>query len=137
VGPLANAALHVGRLRGAAPTRDRSLDPFHRARIREDGTPAEPNTLRQRRGREIFEAAKCTLCHPAPAFARGWQVDIGTGAEYDVPTLRGLTARGSEPYGHDGRWATLEEAVRAVLEAREVELSDREFEYLIEYLKLL
>jgi cytochrome c peroxidase len=114
-----------------------SLRPFDRGRILEDGSPAEPNTLRQRRGHDVFEAAKCTRCHPAPAFARGGSADVGTGGRYDVPTLRGLTAPGAAPYGHDGRWPTLEEAVRAMLRAREVDLTDRELEHLLEYLKLL
>jgi cytochrome c peroxidase len=145
LGPLIERTLRVEMRGGALSEIDiraletylLSLRPFDRGRILEDGSPAEPNTLRQRRGREIFESARCPLCHPAPAFALGRPRDIGTGAKYDVPTLRGVTAAGAAPYGHDGRWKSLDQAVRAILEAREVELTDLELEYLLEYLKLL
>jgi cytochrome c peroxidase len=113
-----------------------SLRPFDRGRILEDGSPAEPSSLRQLRGREVFVEVRCPQCHPAPSFALGKTRDVGTGAKYDVPTLRGLSSEGSAPYGHDGRWQTLEQAVWAMLAARELELSELELDYLIEYLKL-
>jgi cytochrome c peroxidase len=145
LGPLIEDQLRVEMRGGSASELDLralesyllSLRPFDRGRILEDGSPAEASTLRQQRGREVFESAKCPLCHPAPAFTIRERRDVGSGAAYDVPTLRGLSARGAAPYGHDGRWETPEQAARAMLAAREVELSDLELEYLLEYLGLL
>ncbi len=112
-----------------------SIPPFDRGRVDDLGTPGDPNTIRMRRGFELFEEHKCAQCHPPPRYSWGLRGDVGTGGKFDVPTLRGVGASG--PWGHDGRWSTLEEAVRAVLTARGRELSDLEIEYLIEYLKLL
>jgi cytochrome c peroxidase len=114
-----------------------SLRPFDRGRILADGSPADPSTLRQRRGSEIFERAGCTRCHPAPVFAHPRPADVGSGGSWSVPTLRGLTSPGAAPYGHDGRWATLERAVDAALTEREADLSELEREDLLEYLRLL
>ena len=113
-----------------------SIGPFDRRRLLEDGTPAPPNTFRQRRGRELFVQAKCGLCHPAPAYTRPWRRDLGTGGKWNVPTLRGLTAPGSAPYAHDGRWPTIDRALRSILDARGPRLEDIEVEQLLEYLKL-
>lgn len=129
---------------GALPELDRraletyvlSLAPFDRGRIAADGSPREPNTLRQRRGFALFTGkAKCAECHPPPAYTTRLREDVGTGGVIDVPTLRGLAD--SAPYGHDARWAEMEAAVRAMLLAGEVQLGDLELEYLLEYLKLL
>ena len=112
-----------------------SIPPFERGRVDPDGSPRRPNTLRMRRGFELFQEWKCTLCHPPPRYAWGRTGDVGTGGKFDVPTLRGLTDSG--PWGHDGRWESPEAAVRAILAARGVESTDLEVEYLLEYLKLL
>jgi cytochrome c peroxidase len=112
-----------------------SLDPFDRGRVGPDGAPLEPSTLRQRQGFELFKETKCALCHAPPVYARGWSMDVGTGGKWDVPSLRGLSA--TAPYGHDARWSTVEQAVRAILAARETPLDERDLEYLLEYLKLL
>jgi len=80
-----------------------------------------------RRGKAIFESDKtgCTTCHPAPRYTDSGQRDtrgnyirhdVGTWSKgraaslrtLDTPSLLGL--RQSEPYLHDGRAATLEEA---------------------------
>ncbi len=80
-------------------------------------------------GMEIFSAAGCADCHVPPLFASDTFADIGldrdpqladlgrgeiTGADGDrfafrTPTLRNI--RDTEPYFHDGRTATLAEAV--------------------------
>jgi cytochrome c peroxidase len=112
-----------------------SLPPFDRGRIQPDGAPVEPTTLAGRRGFAVFEQAKCTRCHPAPAFAQSGLDDVGTGGEYSVPTLRGVSTAG--PFGHDGRWPDLESAVRAIATAEGVKLSSEEMSHLLAYLKLL
>jgi cytochrome c peroxidase len=112
-----------------------SLAPFDRGRVDATGAPIEPATLRARRGFEVFLRARCSLCHLPPAFARSMSADVGTGGKFNVPTLRGLSS--TAPYGHDGRFASIEEAVRAIVAARKTELGEIELEYLLEYLSLL
>jgi len=112
-----------------------SIPPFERRRVVPDGPPVEPATMASRRGFEFFERAKCSLCHPPPRYARRGRFDIGTGIKLEPPSLRGVSS--SPPYGHDGRWSTLEMAVRAILAAREVEYSELELTQLLSYLELL
>jgi cytochrome c peroxidase len=112
-----------------------SIPVFDNARIAFDGAPTEPATKLSKDGFAAFQKAECGACHPAPTFAGGsLNRSAGTGDRYNVPTLRGLPKEG--PFGHDGRWATLEDSVIAMLAAREVELSNRERVALIEYLKI-
>jgi cytochrome c peroxidase len=111
-----------------------SLPPFRRGRTNPDGSPGEPHTLRMKRGFELF-AKTCAGCHPAPSFTDRRSHDVGTGGALDTPTLLGIAD--SAPYGHDGRFASLEDAAREMTRAAGAELGDRELEYLVEYLKLL
>jgi cytochrome c peroxidase len=111
-----------------------SLRPFDRGRLEEDGTPTEPVSLAARRGRGVFQRARCERCHPPAAYLVPLTADVGTGSAIDVPGLRGLASR--PPYGHDGRWATLEDAVLAMLRWQKLELSYDERLQLQEYLKL-
>ena len=112
-----------------------SIRPFDRGRIRPDGVPTEPVTFAARRGWDVFQRARCTRCHPPAAYLVPRPADVGTGGPIDVPSLRGLAERA--PYGHDGRWATLEDAVKAMLAQQKLELSYDERLQLQEYLKLL
>jgi cytochrome c peroxidase len=112
-----------------------SLTPFDRGRTQLDGTPTEPVVLTARRGWGVFRKAGCMECHPPPSYLSPTPADIGTGGAIDVPSLRGLGDRA--PYGHDGRWASVEDAVKAHLAAAGIELSFDERLYLLEYLKLL
>lgn len=125
----------AGRERDALVAYLLSLPPFDRGRIQPDGAPVEPATLSARRGFGVFVKAECSGCHPAPAFARSGLEDVGTGGEFAVPTLRGVSTAG--PFGHDGRWADLESAVRAIATQQEVELTSDEMAQLLSYLKLL
>ncbi len=131
-------------MRGGAPNeRDRaalaaylsSLPAFDRGRILADGAPLEPATLSVRRGSAVFVKAGCNVCHPPPAFARPEPADVGTGGEFSVPSLRGVSA--APRLGHDGRWSDLESAVRAIAGHQEVELSADEMAQLLSYLKLI
>ena len=112
-----------------------SIPPFDRGRVEPDGTPVEPATMSSRRGFEIFKQVKCSLCHPPPLFTRSMRFDVGTGLKLHPPSLRGVAS--SAPYGHDGRWASLEEAVRALLAERRVEYSEQDLSHLLSYLELL
>jgi cytochrome c peroxidase len=124
-----------GRNREALEAYLLSLAPFDRRRVEPDGAPVEPATLSSRRGYAVFVKADCTDCHPAPVYTRAKLVDVGTGGRFANPTLRGVSAAG--PWGHDGRWPDLEQAVRANLDATGVELGAEEVAQLLEYLKLL
>lgn len=115
-----------------------SLRPFDNGRIETDGVPSEPNTKSMMDGFEIFKREGCDGCHKPPTFAiRGLRFDVGTGGKFSVPTLRGMPVEG--PFGHDGRWATLEDAMKYMLERqpREKPLTYRETFTLLEYLKLM
>jgi len=112
-----------------------SLTPFDRRRVEPDGTPVEPATLSARRGFGVFAEAECADCHPAPAFMRPKLFDVGTGGRFVVPTLRGVTKAG--PWGHDGRWPSLEDALRAHAEGIGAKLDAEQLAQLLEYLKLL
>lgn len=93
--------------------------------------PDEP-TVESERGRELFDAARCTSCHVPllagprggiPAFtdlllhdmgeelADGIVQGYGLAYEYRTQPLWGVAA--SAPYLHDGRADTLDEAIRA------------------------
>ncbi len=112
-----------------------SIPVFDRGRLAPDGLPIEPSTLSARRGFDVFREAGCPVCHPPPAFTRPMLFDIGSGGRFSIPTLRGVTA--SQPYGHDGRWSTLEEAITEILTLREVELTHDQRRQLMAYLELL
>lgn len=96
------------------------------------GDPASLDTQAQR-GKELFQSkAGCAACHLGPAYSDGLYHDIGLGHDerglpiagadigrgkidpamtgrFRTPTLRNVGA--TAPYFHDGRTATLEEAV--------------------------
>ncbi len=112
-----------------------SIPAFDNGRINPDGSPVEPATKSMNDGFELFKSSGCPTCHPPGNFTRRLRFDIGTGGRFDVPTLRGIPKQG--PFGHDGRWATLEETMNAILEQREVELTYRQRLSLLEYLRLL
>ena len=112
-----------------------SISRFDRGRIEQDGTPVESSGLAARLGFELFGRIECARCHPPPSFARRRPSNVGTGQVLDPPTLLGL--KHSAPYGHDGRWPSVEAALRAKLEHAGVELSERELLDLLAYLDLL
>lgn len=69
-----------------------------------------------RRGKAIFEGkAGCVHCHPAPYFTDGKMHNVGMltpsepDGKYDTPSL--IEAYRTAPYYHDGRAATLQEAL--------------------------
>jgi cytochrome c peroxidase len=105
---------------------------FDRGRVADTGEPLEPNTLRMRRGHEVFVRV-CAECHPPPLYTDRRRHDVDGAGELDTPTLRGIAD--SAPYGHDGRFGSLEAAIRA--QPQDEALSERDLENLIEYLKLL
>ena len=68
------------------------------------------------RGKDVFAAAGCADCHPAPLFTdqASYDVGIGTGRErgtlFDTPTLVELWR--TAPYLYDGRAKDVEQVLR-------------------------
>ncbi len=64
-----------------------------------------------RRGEQIFNKARCPMCHPAPTFTDLKMHDLGLGgradfgSRFDTPSLRECYR--TAPYLHDGRAGTL------------------------------
>jgi mono/diheme cytochrome c family protein len=59
------------------------------------------------RGKALFESAEatCASCHSGPALTNNQTVDVGTGGNFQVPSLHGLALRA--PFMHDGCAKTL------------------------------
>lgn len=120
---------------GALEAYLQSIPPFDRGRIEPDGTPREPATLTMKRGFEVFREAGCRECHPPPAYTRPGRFDVESDGRWSAPTLRGVSVSG--PYGHDGRWSSLERALTAPGHPPETRLSSEDLHRLLAYLGLL
>ena len=59
------------------------------------------------RGKALFDDVKigCATCHSGPLLTNNATVDVGTGTAFQVPSLRGISARA--PFMHNGCAATL------------------------------
>lgn len=64
------------------------------------------------RGEQLFAAYACTKCHDGAALG-GQRTETIAGEEKQVPTLRRVSLH--PPYMHDGRSATLEDAIRDMI----------------------
>ena len=60
-----------------------------------------------KRGRAVFEQAACNSCHSGQQLTNNLTVDVGTGGEFQVPSLKGLASRA--PYMHSGCAPSLRE----------------------------
>lgn len=89
------------------------------------------------RGKELFDSAKCSVCHPAPLFTDMKKHRVGTNtvyeptARFDTPTL--VESWRTAPYLHDGRAVTIEEVLRNKEHGETENLSDTEISDLAEY----
>jgi mono/diheme cytochrome c family protein len=74
--------------------------PFLPASPAPDGSAVE-------RGKAIFNdpSVGCATCHSGPRLTNNASVDVGTGGVFQVPSLRGVSARA--PFMHDGCAPTL------------------------------
>ncbi len=59
------------------------------------------------RGQALFESHGCPGCHSGPMLTNNQTVDVGTGAAFQVPSLKGVGWR--DPFLHDGCAADLRE----------------------------
>ena len=112
----------VNRMKGPEPGPDtvaalaayvRSLPPPANRFIDADGGPTADAPAEIRRGFDLFVGAGgCGTCHVLPSFDKREPEDVGSGGTFKVPALRAVGQTG--PWFHDGRYATLEEAVRVM-----------------------
>jgi YVTN family beta-propeller protein len=98
-----------------------------------------------RRGEQIFQKARCPMCHPAPEFTDQKMHDLGMagrtdfGSRFDTPALRECYR--TAPYLHDGRAGTLLEIFTEHnpdnLHGLTRNLTKQELDDLVEYLRSL
>jgi cytochrome c peroxidase len=106
-----------------------------------DGTPTDSAPAAAKRGYELFKGrAGCQTCHQGPAYDKKDVEDIESGGKFKVPALRVVSLTG--PYFHDGRYATLDETVKAMWEyvkkaGTSENLTDADLKDLVEFLKIL
>jgi cytochrome c peroxidase len=96
-------------------------------------------------GRKLFNDKGCTDCHDGAQLTnqRAYNLGTGTGSEtdtkFDVPTLREIWRTG--PYLHDGRAATIEEAIRELQKNEKFRtktaMNDDELKAVVAYLQTL
>jgi cytochrome c peroxidase len=140
----------VNRMKGPEPSPEtlaalaayvRSLPHPPNPNLREDGSPSDVAPAAARRGYELFLVkAGCKTCHEPPHYEKKDTEDVGSGGAFKVPSLRSVSRTG--PYFHDGRYRTLEQAVRAMWEyvqkaGTSETLTDDDIRDLVEFLKVL
>jgi YVTN family beta-propeller protein len=102
---------------------------------------AQPlETLAATRGRDVFQARRCDRCHTPPTYTATGTYDVGISDEtgqkaFNPPSLRGVGGR--SPLFHDGRAATLGDALRREHHPRGVDMSPTEVDDLIAFLRTL
>lgn len=114
-------------------------------RFREPETPKRERARAIQRGKDVFTQKGCATCHTPPTFTTPRTVATGGGTGYDrfsrlnPPSLRGVGSRA--PLLHDGRAATLEEALtryhRPTQTGADSDLTPAEQADLIAYLRSL
>ena len=114
----------VNRMKGTEPTPEtlaalsayvRSLPYQKNWQLNEDGTPLPVATATVKRGFDLFVGeGGCGTCHVLPSLDKPNRDDIGTGGKFKVPSLRSVAL--TAPYFHDGRTASLRDAVKYMWE---------------------
>ncbi|MGJ5150907.1 cytochrome c peroxidase [Bradyrhizobium sp. HKCCYLR1023] len=114
----------VNRMKGPEPSPEtlaalvayvRTLNYPANRQVKGDGTPREDASAAVRRGYELYIGdGGCGTCHQLPSFDKKSKDDIGTGGKFKVPTLH--AAASTAPYFHDGRTASLRDAVKLMWE---------------------
>jgi cytochrome c peroxidase len=139
----------VNRMKGAEPSPDtlgaleayvRSLGYPSNPNLNANGTPSAAAPAAAKRGYEVFTRAGCQACHLPPGFDKKDVEDVLSGGKFKVPSLRVVSQTG--PYFHDGRFATLDQAVRYMWEYLQKagtteKLTDDDLRNLVEFLRIL
>jgi cytochrome c peroxidase len=109
----------VNRMKGKEPSADtlqaleayvRSLGYPQNSNLNADGSPSATAPAAAKRGYAVFVRAGCQACHLPPSFDKKDVEDVLSGGKFKIPSLRVVSD--TAPYFHDGRFATLEEAMR-------------------------
>jgi cytochrome c peroxidase len=140
----------VNRMKGPEPSKEtldalvayvRSLPYPPNPNLSADGTISDQAPAAAKRGFDLFmNKAGCKTCHQPPHYDKKDVEDVFSGGKFKVPSLRVVSQTG--PWFHDGRYKTLEEAVRAMWEyvqkaGTSETLSDAEIKDIVEFLKVL
>jgi cytochrome c peroxidase len=140
----------VNRMKGAEPSAETldaliayvtSLDYPPNPNLKPDGTPSDAAPAAAKRGYQLFiTKAGCKACHLAPNYDKQGVEDIDSGGNFKIPSLRVVSR--TAPYFHDGRYATLEQSVRAMWQYMQKagtteKLTDAELNDLVEFMKIL
>jgi mono/diheme cytochrome c family protein len=100
--------------------------------------PRAPRALNaiEKRGRTLFASAEvgCATCHQNGG-SDGLRHDVGTGGTFDTPSLAAVGT--SAPYMHDGRFATLRQAIAGNAMGSTKHLGEDDLAALVAYLKTL
>ncbi len=111
----------------------KALQPVQSPYLNTDGTLTES----AQRGKALFEEKGCATCHPAPLYTdlkthHSTLTDTATNWEkrdMDTPTLVEVWRTG--PWGYDGRFATMEDAVRYY--TKELDLTEENITDLVNF----
>jgi len=139
----------VNRMKGPEPSPDtldaletyvRSLGYPPNPNLNADGTPSTAAPTAAKRGYAVFIQAGCQACHLPPTFDKKDVEDVLVGGKFKVPSLRAVSH--TAPYFHDGRFATLEQAVRYMWEYQQKagtteKLTENDLRDLVEFLRIL
>jgi len=127
------------------PENHRALMAFIASSQRVPNPSRNRNPDAVRRGEQIFNKARCPMCHPAPKYTDQKMHDLGLagradcGSRFDTPSLRECYR--TAPYLHDGRAETLREIFSEhnpdSLHGLTHNLTDQELDDLVEYLRSL
>lgn len=142
-------AIIVNRMKGPEPSKENleALEAYVRSlgfpanpNLNADGTPSNNAPAAAKRGYAVFLKAGCQACHLPPTFDKKEVEDVLVGDKFKVPSLRSVSL--TAPYFHDGRFATLEEAVRYMWSFQQKagtteKLTDADLRDLVEFLRIL
>ena len=123
----------VNRMKGPEPSKEtlaalvayvRTLNYPKNWQVKEDGTPSDNASAAVKHGYDLYVGdGGCATCHQLPSFDKRSKDDIGTGGKFKVPALRAVAS--TAPYFHDGRTASLREAVKLMWEFSAKKLESR------------
>ena len=99
----------VGRMSGPQMTDPQTMATLNWLDAQPRRTRTPPTDLAAvARGQALFQdprAAACATCHNGPSLTNNQTLDVGTGGQFQVPSLVGIGTRG--PFMHNGCAATL------------------------------
>jgi cytochrome c peroxidase len=123
----------VNRMKGPEPAKEtlaalvayvRTLNYPTNWQVKEDGTPTVNASAAVKRGYELYIGdGGCGTCHVLPSFDKKSRDDIGTGGKFKVPALHAVAS--TAPYFHDGRTASLRDAVKLMWEVYAKKMESR------------